>query len=75
MAQDKDRTRLIVRKTIEQLKGELGAMVKDSPYSPLEILNKFEARLDFNMYLAQVPRFTGRKPKPKSKTFVDDKKD
>ena len=58
----RDRTRLTVRKTIEQLRGEL---TSDEQLKALAI---FEARLDFNLDLARVPKIGGRKPKSKPAT-------
>jgi len=54
MAQD--RTRLIVRKTLEQLRGEL------TGEDYLKSLAIFEARLDFNLDLAGIGKIAGRKP-------------
>ena len=68
------RTQLIVRKTIEQLKGEYQT-TNDTSDTPLKVLNKFETRLGFNMDLAGIPKVTGRKPKAKSKPPADGKKD
>jgi len=56
-----DRTRLIVRKTCEQLRAEWLAQGDGCPYSPLT-LDAFEARLDFNLDLAGVAKVSGRKP-------------
>ena len=58
MAQD--RTRLIVRKTLEQLRTELTG----DDY--LKALAIFEARLDFNLDLAGIGKIAGRKPKGKT---------
>jgi len=55
MAQD--RTRLIVRKTLEQLRTELTG----DDY--LKALAIFEARLDFNLDLAGIGKIPGKKPK------------
>ena len=60
-----DRTRLIVRKTLEQLRGELAEANREPHMDSLETLNAFEKRLDFNLDLAGIPKVTGRKPKAK----------
>ena len=61
-----DRTRLIVRKTIEQLRAEYSEQGTAVPVNVIETLDAFERRLDFNLDLAGVPHVTGRKPKPKA---------
>jgi len=59
-----DRTRLIVRKTLEQLKAE---KLPDGT-TVAQIYEHFEQRLDFNLDLAGIPKVTGRKPKAKAKS-------
>ena len=51
-----DKTRLIVRKTLNQLREENPA--------DKDVLDRFEKRLDFNLNLTGTPRISGRKPKP-----------
>ena len=68
MAQD--RTRLIVRKTLEQVKGE-----HSSDAVVLNVLDAFAKRLDFNLNLAGIAQVTGRKPKSKTGKPADGKKD
>jgi hypothetical protein len=57
-----DRTRLIVRKTVDRMKARYG---NESAVN--KTLDEFMADLDFNLDLVGVPQVTGRKPKPKAK--------